>query len=334
VPVGEGESWYDAVRMLERNSSRQRAETWPYTSRRRCEDTLRNAAEQWFTEKHVQTDPKKPYCLARRDSWRENIICSDVADYISEESKRHRGKVPFPLHNALHHGLSSQAMAFNLIGPLIVRRDLDPLKLAMTRMGLHWPDGEVETMFEHSDRSVFAEDSGQPTSIDIALAGKGEAVFIEAKLVEPDFGGCSVFTAGDCEGRNPCPDTLGNCYLHHIGRTYWNRLIEHGISESSMFKGPICPFANYYQFFREVMFAFARNGTFVLLHDDRNPAYLRSAQNGASQGGLWPFLYESIPSDLRGRVGRLTIQCVVQAIAESGRHEDWVHEFEAKYALQ
>jgi hypothetical protein len=257
-----------------------------------------------------------------------------VAHYVSEERKRHRGRVSFPLHNALHHGLSSQAMAFNLLGPLIVRRDLDPLKLAMARTGLQWPDGAVEAAFEHSDRLVFAEHSGQPTSIDIAFTGNSAAVFIEAKLVEPDFGGCSVFTAGDCEGRNPCPDRLDDCYLHHIGRKYWERLNEHGFSESSMFKGAICPFANYYQFFREVMFAFARNGTFVLLHDDRNPAYLRLPQNGPSQRGLWPFLCESIPSKLRGRVGRLTVQCVVQAIAESGRHEDWIHEFEAKYALQ
>lgn len=63
-------------------------------------------------------------------------------------------------------------------------------------------------------------------------------------MVEREFGGCSVFTGGDCEGRNLYPERLGECYLHHIGRKYWQRLDELGFSEAALVKGAICPFAN------------------------------------------------------------------------------------------
>lgn len=104
--------------------------------------------------------------------------------------------------------------------------------------------------------------------------------------------------------------------------------------EAALVKGAICPFANYYQFFREATFAFAKQGSFILLHDSRNPAFLRSADDRNDQGGLWPFLYEAIPQNLRHRAGRLTIQMVVEAIQESGGHEDWIEEFKNKYGLQ
>jgi len=132
------------------------------------------------------------YCLARHDLWPMNLICDDVADYIRQEQERHLGEDSFPLQKYLHHGLSSQAMAFNLIGPLIVRNDLGPLKIAIERLGIDWPGGDVAAVFEHDDRSVFNEDNGQPTSIDIILSGTCNSLFIEAKLVEREFGGCSV----------------------------------------------------------------------------------------------------------------------------------------------
>ncbi|MFZ5572868.1 MAG: PGN_0703 family putative restriction endonuclease [Thermodesulfobacteriota bacterium] len=90
---------------------------------------------------------------------------------------------------------------------------------------------------------------------------------------------------------------------------------------------------NYCQFFREVLFAFAKGGTFVLLHDERNPAFFRTSADGTTQCGLWPFLLESIPPILRRRVGRLTVQGLVQAIVESGRHGDWIHDFQDKFGL-
>ncbi|MGE3752081.1 MAG: hypothetical protein AB7I98_21100, partial [Verrucomicrobiales bacterium] len=61
---------------------------------------------------------------------------------------------------------------------------------------------------------------------------------------------------------------------------------------------------------------------------------LRSTDDGLAHGGLWPFLYEAIPQNLRHRVGRLTIQMVVEAIQKSGGHEDWIEDFKKKYGLQ
>jgi len=226
-------------------------------------------------------------------------------------------------------------MVFNLIGPLVARdNNLTPLKIAIEKLGIPWPDGDVKVVFEYNDRSVFNEDSHQPTSIDIFLLGTHNNIFIEAKLKEPEFGGCSIFSAGDCEGKNPYPDRLGECYLHHIGRTYWQRLDEFGFSEAAIVKGAICPFASYYQFFRMAIFALANQGTFILLHDERNPAFLRSAADGKEYGGLWPFLYEAVPQNLRHRIGRLTIQMVVEAIQVSGGHEDWIGDFKKKYGLE
>ncbi len=315
-------------------NSRNLAGTWPYMRYKTFEASLRTAAEHWFNEKGQETHPKMGYCLARHELWPKNLICDDVVDYIRKEKDKKLGKDAFPLHKYLHHGLSSQAMAFNLFGPLIVRNDLAPLEIVIKKLGLDWPEGKVEPLFEYDDRDVFNEESGQPTSIDIMLAGSSRSIFIEAKLVEREFGGCSVFARGDCEGRNPYPERLGECYLHHIGRKYWDRLRELGFSEAPLVKGVICPFANYYQFFREATFAFAKKGSFILLHDARNPAFLRSTDDGKTYGGLWPFLYEAIPESLRHHVGRLTIQMVVEAIQESGGHEDWIQDFKKKYGLQ
>ena len=41
-------------------------------------------------------------------------------------------------------------------------------------------------------------------------------LFVESKFVEKDFGGCSVFRNGDCDGRNPVSDP-SDCYMHHLG---------------------------------------------------------------------------------------------------------------------
>jgi hypothetical protein len=227
-------------------------------------------------------------------------------------------------------------MAFNLLGPLIVRNDFAPLETALANNGIKWTGGkETKARFEYEDRDVFNEDVGQPTSIDLYLEGEGGKLFIEAKLSEKEFGGCSIFVGGDCEGRNPYPDRLGTCYLHHIDRRYWKELKKYDFSHASLLNGAICPFANYYQFFREVLFALHhKDGTFILLHDERNPAFLRKDSDGTVQGGLWPFLYEAIPHSLRHRVGRLTIQSLVEEIQESPRHQDWIYEFKAKYGME
>lgn len=209
-------------------SSRKLALTWPFKRYKSYDRNLKATATEWFQNKGFVTNKKMRYCLDLHESWPQNIICSDVAEYIKKESEQRLGKKLFPLHKYLHHGLSSQAMLFNLIGPLIIRKELSALHHAVNSIGMIWPEGEVNIEFEYYDRKVFNEDSGQPTSIDLAILGKTKNTFIEAKLVEREFGVCSIFSDGDCDGRNPITFGFENCYLQHIGRKYWELMDEFG----------------------------------------------------------------------------------------------------------
>jgi len=275
---------------------------------------------------------KHAYILADRDAWPNNILLPEVADYIwtAAENQRSDGR-NFPLHKYVHHGLSSQAMLFNLIGPLLVRDDLAHLRAALARKGVHWPDGNGQAIFEYEDRDVFHEDSGQPTSIDLVISGSNGSpkIFIESKFVEQGFGGCSVFSAGDCDGRNPARDH-DLCYLHHIGRTYWSLMKQHGLEQGSIAQDSQCVFANHYQFFRELLFALEHSGGFVLLCDQRSPVFYCEGPQG--ERGLMPCLLGLLPTHLRHRVGSVTGQELVAEIAESGNH-DWVDDFKIKYGL-
>jgi hypothetical protein len=222
-------------------------------------------------------------------------------------------------------------MLFNLVGPLVVQGDLTPLQQAFEMGGIPWPAGEVQAKFEAEDRKIFNEDAGQPTSIDLVIQGENEArsLFIEAKLVEREFGGCSVFQNGDCNGRNPAGE-LSHCYLHHIGRRYWELLGKHGFLSGLAGASPICPLAVYYQFFREVLFAIESGGDFVLLYDARNPSFYADGVNGVR--GLMPFLLTFVPEGLRSRVHTITIQNVVE-VFERYESLTWVGELERKYGL-
>jgi len=307
---------------------------WPYERYRSFEDELRAAAEKWFSRKKYPTHAKMSYCLKSHDDWPKNIICKDVADYIQNEHALHEGKKLFPLHKYLHHGLSSQAMIFNLVGPLIARKDFEPLKQVFEEAGIQWPRGKVEAEFEYDDRKVFHEDVGQPTSIDLRISGEDTSLFIEAKLAEKEFGGCFIFSGGDCEGINPCKDGLATCYLHYIGRKYWEKLNEYDFLDGAFMSSPICPLASYYQFFREILFAISEGGIFVLLHDERSPVFVRKSDNAEPDRGLWPFLMQFVPLQQHKNPARVTIQQVVKAIEESGGHDDWIDEFKDKYGLE
>lgn len=318
-------------------SSRRLAQSWPFARHKTFEDGLRYAAAQWFARKGLATHRKYPYSLPSFDDWPQNIICADVADYIQQQRDQNLGEESFPLHKYLHHGLSSQAMVFNLVGPLIVRQDFAPLREVMEQTGIAWPNGEIHAEFEYDDRAVFNEDSGQPTSIDLvirqkSIADKGGSIFIEAKLRETEFGNCSIFAGGDCDGKNPVVYGLGGCYLHHIGRKYWELMDKFGFGKAGIASGPICPFTSYYQFFREILFALEENGYFVLLHDERNPAFRKIAPDG-KELGLWSFLKESVSPQYANRIGRITIQQVVGAIQQSGKHGDWIDDFKQKYGI-
>ena len=314
-------------------SSRRRALQWPYQSHEKYEVLLREAAHIWYAGKGIQTQPKYPYILSEWSSWPKNIIVPEVVTYIAGQREQCQAeRKPFPLHKFVHHGLSSQALLFNLIGPMVVRHDLAPLLTALAAAGVTWPAGDATATFELADRTVFNEDTGQPTSIDLVLEGNkaSHPLFVECKFVEREFGGCSVFARGDCEGRNPVGN-LSECYLHFLGRRYWDRLDQHGFLDTPLFSSAICPLATYYQFFREVLFALHKSGYFVLLYDERNPTFVRG---GSSSGrGLLPFLLSTLPETAQPHVKSLTIQSLFEAIVEGGRQSDWTDDFAEKYRL-
>lgn len=315
------------------DSSRKRAQTWQVPRHQDFERTLRTAAAAWFADKKFSVQPKYQYILADLDHWAQNIIVPEVVNYIvAERARRQAERIGFPLHKYAHHGLSSQALLMNLAGPLIVRNDLEPLKSAFGHSEIPWPAGEVSASFEREDRTVFNEDSGQPTSIDLVIEGSGKspALFIECKFVEREFGGCSVFGAGDCDGRNPARD-FEWCFLHHIGRGYWLQLEKHGFLSGPLASNATCLLSAYYQFFREVLFAIEKQGCFILLYDERNPTFV--SRIGGQPRGLYPFLLSFVPDELKPKVKAVTIQQVVAAIKSTGRHGDWIAEFERKYGL-
>ena len=177
-------------------NSRQLAQKWPFPKHEEFRETLQNASAAWFRHRKFQTHVRMPYCLSERNDWQHNIILPEVAKYIrvSEDKCKKEGK-PFPLHKYVHHGLSSQAMTFNLIGPQITRKDYSSLVEMLGKKGVANASQISEAYFEYEDREVFNEDTGQPTSVDVVLhdATGNPVIFIESKLAEQEFGGCSVF---------------------------------------------------------------------------------------------------------------------------------------------
>lgn len=291
-----------------------------FKTRKQYRDCIADAAAAWFaaTKRAVRHDLR--YCLAERTQWRENIILPEVAEYV----ERHL----VPLQKDVHSGLSSQAMLLNLIGPLVIENNLQPIRAAIAAAGVALPKGDITAEFEFQDPRVFNEDRQYPTSIDLRLgADAGAPVFVEAKLTEAGFGGCAVQSRGDCSGRNPAslPD---NCYLTGNRRTYWAQLSELGFMLPPMADGLICPLALHYQFFREVGLALSLQGYFVLLYDQRSPVFF-----GPGNEGLMPLLREFVPPAHVHRVHAVTIQSVVQHIREDDAHNDWLHEFEHKYGM-
>jgi len=322
---------------LEERSHRELAKSWPFETHRDFEKRMRDIASQWFKRKGYETE-KRGYILAKYDDWHRNIISQEVIDYIkSERYKRTNNRKGFPLHKYIHHGLSSQAMLFNLIGPLIRtgNQDLSPLRVALNKHRIRWPEGRLTAEFEVEDRSIFREMSQQPTSIDLVIENEGKeedkknGLYIEFKFVEHEFGGCSVFKNGDCDGRNPAGN-LHNCYLHHIGRTYWNLLDKYGFLKGPIANNATCFLATYYQFFREVLFALERNGMFILLVDKRNPTFC-CGKNG--ERGLFPFLKGFVPNQHKDKVNMVSMQELVTTIKDSGRHS-WITEYEQKYGIE
>lgn len=315
-----------------KQSSRALAQTWGYPRHQNFVKQVRTAATTWFQSQNMQVDSRYPYILTEWAAWPQNIILAEVAEYIEHvsDSQREQG-LNFPLHKYIHHGLSSQAMLFNLTGPLLVRNDLQPLRNVIERKGLKWPDGDSRAMFEYEDRTIFNEDRGQPTSIDMVILNSQNQpkIFIESKFVEQEFGGCSLFGAGDCDGQNPASN-MNMCYLHHIGRKYWSLMKEYGFDDGPVGKDALCILANHYQFFREVLFALEHQGIFILLCDKRSPVFYTDGPQGPR--GVMPLLTGLLPERLRPFISYVTVQELVDEIDASGSHE-WIGEFKKKYGL-
>lgn len=296
---------------------------------------MRKVATEWFASKGLEVQKKYSFILSDWKYWPDNIILGEVSELITQEQEdRVAAGKGFPLHKYLHHGLSSQAMLFNLIGPLVVRDDIDTLRPLFVAKGIQWPSGVTTPRFEDEDRTVFNEEYGHATSIDLAILGEAgsKSIFIESKLVERKFGGCSVFEQqGDCDGSNPADD-FKQCYLFHIDRQYWQQMEQHGFLDGPLGKSAICSLASYYQFFREVIYAVHKDGFFVLLHDERNPSFISKAP-GQPDRGTFTFLTSLLPEALTNRVKSVTIQEVFEEIRKSGKHQDWTDEFAAKYGL-
>ncbi|NCC31441.1 MAG: hypothetical protein EOM24_05360 [Chloroflexia bacterium] len=306
----------------------------PYPSHSRFVHVIRAAAADWFAERKLPTHPRYNHVLSKDVPWHANLILPEVRAYIHAEIANADPKVarrrPFALNGAIHNGASSQAMAFNLIGPLITRNDLEPLQVVIEAADIPWP-WQARAAFEVENRTIFNEQGGQPTSVDLVING-GPAdhgpIMIEVKLVESGFGGCGTLASGKCDtsGANPRSD-LHQCYLHRQGTLYWERLAEHRILSVETSVHPTCVLAHDYQFLRELLFALHYDGCFVLLHDARSPIFV-----GAPQSVL-PRLIKQLPLQLRSRVAAITVQQLVTAIHATGRHDDWIGAFEQKYGL-
>ena len=294
---------------------------WAYERFKPFREKLEEAASEWFKSHGFPTHSERKFSLPKQLDWERNIIDGEVCRYIARKATK--------LHKDVHHGLSSQALAFNLLGPFLVRDDL--ATLGQLLHGEDWiTTARLELEFEYEDREVFNEGTQQPTSLDARLSGGSTDLYIEVKLQEKEFGGCSTVENGNCEGMNPWKQ-FETCYLHQsAARTYWNQLERFGFLNGPFFDGPICPLARYYQFFREVLFALAKDGVFVLLVDARNPAFRR---NGPTERGLFPFLLNSVPTEHQPRVRCVTIQSVIAGIRTSEIHADWIPEFQSKYGL-
>jgi hypothetical protein len=313
-------------------SSRSKAQNWPYTRYSQYRKVVEKAAADWFSNHDRTTKTKNPYILDSYANWTDNIILPEVADHIIKEKETALAHGHnFPLHKYIHHGLSSQALVFNLIGPMMISNDYTPLKRALDQVGADWPEGEVSAQFEYEDRLIFNEDSGQPTSVDVVFFDQEHQprIFIESKFVEQKFGGCSVFAKGDCDGHNPIDD-LDSCYLHFIGRRYWQLLGKYGFLDGKLAHDSSCALINHYQFFREILMALELNGQFVLMHDERSPVFAIS--NGTDKRGLFHFLMSITPEHLHKRIKIISIQQVVDQV-EKQEDCSWISDFKEKYGF-
>jgi hypothetical protein len=138
--------------------------------RRELVEQLQRQTAEYFKKKGYPTT-KCGYILDKWENWRGNIILPEVYNYVRDEIKsRKNTKIPFPLHKWIHHGLSSQACLFNLLGPLLVNKDYyAELKGILSLSDLEIAGNIIKAEFEFEDREVFNEHEDQPTSVDLYI---------------------------------------------------------------------------------------------------------------------------------------------------------------------
>lgn len=306
--------------------------TLPYPSHHAFVSAVRDSTAAHFASRSLAVREEYPHILAHGSDWHANIMLDEVYKYIQAEVVAGKAKLRprFALNSQKHYGTSSQALLFNLIGPLITRNDLAPLRVACEHAGIPWP-ADARASFEIEDPDLFHEYHGQPTSIDLVVrsaANDSGGLFIEAKFVESRFGGCSVYAKGNCatDGKNPLAD-LNQCYLHGLDMRYWHLLETHRLITEAQRSASPCMLNIHYQFYRELLFAIAQGGLFVLLYDGRNPVFM------GGKKPIMPTLIAQLPLAWRNHVKTITFQEVLAAIVESGRHDDWIGTFRAKYAM-
>lgn len=304
--------------------------TQPLEHSKKWEADLQRQLAKYFAKREYQVlSHSRDYILRDHSDWHKNIILPRVSSYIEEQKgNRYKKRQPFPLHKWIHHGLSSQAFLFNLLGPLVENEQWHILDEILHQAGIQLPASITNAEFEVEDREVFNEQQGQPTSIDLCLyTGDIEEVFIEFKFTEKNFGGCSVFNDGDCDGRNPAND-FNLCYLHYIGRKYWELMKKHTLLSKQIKRDSQCPFSILYQLYRLILFALEKKGHFLLIYDDRNPSFLVERDN--IKRGLFNRVYDSLPSDIQNKCHALSVQSIL-SILQKYPELDWTSELKEKY---
>lgn len=203
-----------------------------------------------------------------------------------------------------------------------IRSDLERAQLSVA--------GKVTSVdLEYEDRSVFNEDQGQPTSFDlVCVTDAGEQIFVEFKYTEREFGGCSVFYEGDCDGANAA-EQHDLCYLHKVKkRLYWKLMDQHKLTDTIRSEAT-CPLAQFYQAYRELLFALESGGRYLLIYDSRNGAFTSGARR---ERGLWPRFRSKLPDHVLTKTSGITIQQLADVLEEAGC--GWIAELRQKHDLR
>jgi hypothetical protein len=287
-------------------------------------EPLEASAAKWFAERpQAIVNPRAKYILADHNSWPHNLVDERLRKHVEEVR---------PRHTYVHHGLSSQALCFNLFGSLLLNNALDSLRPIVNSKGGLWPEGPYSHEFEFNDITVFNETRReQPTSWDFAIRKAGEYPFalVEVKFVETSVGACSVFARGDCNGDCPAKD-FSLCYLQkEKGRKYWDVFQAQGLLTTPAFAGTICPLTIYYQFYREVTFAAARKVQMLFIYDDRNPVF--GCPDSQDQSGLLPLLLRHLPPTVKDNIKLIPLRELVRSLYSDHRNRKWLASFASKY---